>query len=47
MAAECRDTYTRMRALEKELDAHRDGGAAMDLKIKKSAQGLDELPKPV
>ena len=43
MAAECRDTYERMRALEKELDAHRDEVSAMDIDIKKSGQKLDEL----
>ncbi len=43
MAAECRDTYTRMRALEKLLDANRDENTALDIKIKKSGKTLDEL----
>lgn len=43
MATECRDTYTRMRALERLLDANRDEIAALDIKVKKSAKTLDEL----
>lgn len=43
MATECRDTYTRMRALEKLLDANRDEFSAVDVKIKQSSQKLDEL----
>ena len=43
MATECRDTYTRMRELEKLLDANRDENAALDIKVKKSGKTLDEL----
>lgn len=43
MATECRDTYTRMRALEVLLDENRDEIAAMDIRVKKSAKTLDEL----
>lgn len=43
MATECRDTYSRMRALEVLLDANRDEIAAMDIQVKKSAKTLDEL----
>lgn len=43
MATECRDTYTRMRELEKLLDANRDENTALDIKVKKSGKTLDEL----
>jgi len=43
MAAECRDSYTRMRQLEKLLDKNRDAGHAVDIRIKKSGKTLDEL----
>lgn len=43
MAAECRDTYARMRELETLLDANRDKIAAMDIEVKKSGKTLDEL----
>ena len=43
MATECRDTYARMRQLEKLLDANRDENVALDIKVKKSGKTLDEL----
>ena len=43
LATECRDTYGRMRELEKLLDANRDERAVLDIKIKKDAKTLDEL----
>ncbi len=43
MAAECRDTYKRMRELEKILAANRDEIGAMQVNVNRSSQKLDEL----
>lgn len=43
LASECRDIYTKMRAVEKRIDAKNNDIGAMDTELSKIGQKLDEL----